>query len=43
LFECICRDCGPTDSPDYRGELTASGPLEFWWETMDNCDRIDLK
>jgi hypothetical protein len=29
LFECICRDCGPTDSPDYRGELTASGPLEF--------------
>lgn len=29
LFECLCRDCGPSESPDYRGELTASGPLEF--------------
>lgn len=29
LFECICRGCGPSDSPDYRGELTASGPLQF--------------
>lgn len=29
LFECICRDCGPSDSADYRGELTASGPLMF--------------
>lgn len=29
LFECQCRDCGPSESPDYRGELTASGPLQF--------------
>lgn len=29
LFECICRDCGPSESPDYRGSLTASGPLVF--------------
>jgi hypothetical protein len=29
LFVCTCRDCGPSESPDYRGELTASGPLVF--------------
>lgn len=29
LFECLCRDCGASTSPDYRGELTGSGPLVF--------------
>ena len=29
LFECVCRDCGPSESPDYRGALTGQGPLVF--------------
>lgn len=29
LFVCTCRDCGPSESPDYRGSLTATGPLTF--------------
>lgn len=29
LFECICRECGPSDSADQRGSLTGSDPLEF--------------
>lgn len=29
LFECICRDCGPSEDPDYRGVLTGQGPLVF--------------
>lgn len=29
LFECVCRDCGPPDTPDYRGTLTGQGPLVF--------------
>lgn len=29
LFECVCRECGPSESPDYRGSLTDSGPLVF--------------
>lgn len=29
LFECVCRDCGPPDTPDYRGALTGQGPLIF--------------
>jgi len=29
LFECVCRTCGPSESPDYRGALTGQGPLVF--------------
>jgi len=29
LFECVCRDCGPPESADYRGSLTGQGPLSF--------------
>lgn len=29
LFECECRDCGPDESPDYRGALSGSDPLVF--------------
>lgn len=29
LFECVCRDCGPSDDADLRGSLTAQGPLVF--------------
>ncbi len=29
LFECICRDCGPSDDPDLRGSRTADDPLDF--------------
>lgn len=29
LFECVCRDCGPPDTADYRGALTGQGPLTF--------------
>lgn len=29
LFECVCRDCGPSTNADQRGSLTGSGPLVF--------------
>lgn len=29
LFECVCRDCGPSISPDQVGSLSGSGPLVF--------------
>lgn len=29
LFECVCRDCGPSLSPGYQGALTGSPPLVF--------------
>jgi hypothetical protein len=29
LFECVCRDCGPSQSVDYRGVLTGQDPLVF--------------
>lgn len=29
LFECVCRGCGPSDDPTYRGTLTGQSPLVF--------------
>ena len=29
LFECVCRSCGPPETPDYRGSLTTGQPLVF--------------
>lgn len=29
LFECVCQDCDPPETPDYRGSLTGQGPLSF--------------
>ena len=29
LFECVCRNCGPSQSADYQGSLTGQGPLVF--------------
>lgn len=29
LFECVCRDCGPTTDTNYQGALTGQGPLVF--------------
>lgn len=29
LFECVCRNCGPSSSPSYQGALTGSPPLVF--------------
>ncbi len=30
LFICTCRGCGPPDTPDYRGALTGSGPIQYF-------------
>lgn len=30
LFECVCRDCGPTIEASYRGSLTGQQPLVFF-------------
>lgn len=30
LFECVCRDCGPSADVSYRGSLTGQQPLSFF-------------